>query len=267
MENNNPEEVQDEPQTSNPEQPEAQKKISKKLLIIIVVVVVVIIAAIAYFGQQIYERIQSDETPIVEEEVVGEVAGEEATGPVAVVNGVEITRERYEFRYNLEAKDAPNRGLDLNDSNTRDFFASQVLDNIVTVELLLQQAKQAGINTTDDAVNGQYQIVVNTLGGEEALNQQLANDNITPEGLRNDIREQLIIENFVNVYSESVGIEITDEEVAEAYDNASTTSEDLPPLEDVAEQIKDQLYQQRSVEAVNQLLESMKEESDIQLLL
>lgn len=275
MENNN-HEVEQEPKPFTEEKtgpkPDEEKsteqlvdKSKRKKLLIggAVVVAVVLLAGIGYLGQQVYERNQTSD----EVEDTGEVAGVTAAGPVAVVNGVEIARERFDFRYNLEAKSAPSRGLDLNDESTQNFFASQVLENVVTVELLLQQAELAGISVTDEAVAAQYQIVVDTLGGEDIFNEQLANDNITPADLLNDIREQLIIENFVSYYSESVGIEVTEEEITQAYEDASLTSEDLPPQETVSEQIKSQMLQQRGVEAVNQLLESVKETSDIELLL
>lgn len=268
MDNNN-DEVQEQVAVETPGQPAgeqqpkqpAKKKLNKKFLIGSIVVVVVLLGGIAYVGQQIYERGQESNSA----DIPGEVAGAEVMGPVAVVNGNEITRERFDFRYNLEAKGAATRGLDLNDTNTQDFFARQVLDNVVTVELLLQQAQRVGISTTDEAINTQYQTVVDTLGGEELFTQQLAQDNLTAEGLRNDIREQLIIENFVNYYSEQAGVQVSDEEIQAAYDNAALTNDTLPPLETISEQIGSQLLQQRNVEAVNQLLESIKGDSDIQL--
>lgn len=250
--------AQPEASTNQSQEPQAlPAKAGKGFIVGGIIVIALLLGGIGYLGYELLSG--SDET-------AGEVAGE-ATGPVALVNGEEISRERFNFRYSLEAKNAPAQGLDLSDQNTENLLRQRVLDNLVTVELLLQEADKQNVTVEDQQIDDQFQILADNNGGTEALLALLSTDGITEQELKNDIREQFKIEQFVENYSETLGIEVTDDEIEAAYENAKQFSDALPPLESVSEQIRQQLMRDKSVSAVNQLLESLKAESDIQLLL
>lgn len=201
------------------------------------------------------DRNENENMPAVNEE--------EATGPVAVVNGEEIPREVY--NNNLEQFRAS-----VSEEERATFDAQiqqQVLNTLVNNTLLRQEIANQGLTADEAAVQAEFETIRENAGGTTELENQLAAAGLTEEELRRQIAEQIVInsylENAINIES----ITVTEEEITAYYDEISATNEELPPFEEVRDQIEQQLLVQKQQEEVAKVLEGLRANADIEILI
>lgn len=126
---------------------------------------------------------------------------------VATVNGEEITRETLETQMALLPP--PYNEL---------FTEEQVLEQIISEELLLQEAKRLGIAPTTEDIDAAYQDLL-TRGqiSEEELRQNLANFGLGVDELRTMLVRQLTISLLFN-QTVDAAVAIPEEEIRAYYD-------------------------------------------------
>jgi len=78
----------------------------------------------------------------------------------------------------------------------------QVVDNLIATTLVSQKAADAGIAVTDEDVQDEYQQLAAQFGGEEQLNTELEQAGMTKEDLQSDIKTQLPINRYLDMYLE-----------------------------------------------------------------
>jgi len=202
-----------------------------------------------------------------EESVVDIVLGtDRESGPVARVNGVEIERKNYENSIASLAENAAAQGLDITDPTVKEQIKEQAITSLVNSEIFIQNAATAGISVPDETVASEFDTIVDNFGGEEALRAQLATFDVNQDDLRNDIREQLVIEAYIAAYVESANIEVSEEEITTFYDSLSASGQDVPTLEEVRTQIEAELIAQKQQALVAELLEKLRGESEVEVL-
>src|SRR5699024_3246850 len=95
----------------------------------------------------------------------------------------------------------------------------------------------------------------------EALETLLQQYQIT-EG---EFINQLVFELTLNDYiAEAVEVEVTEEEVEEYYEKAKEESEEIPPYEEIKNQLKKQLLNDKTLETFQEHIDTIKEKSDIE---
>ena len=202
-----------------------------------------------------------------EESVVDIVLGtDRETGPVARVNGAEISRKDYENSVASLAENAKAQGIDITDPTIKEQIKEQALTSLVNSSIFIQNATAAGINVPDETVAGEFNTIVDGFGGEEALLAQLAAFNVNQDDLRADIREQLVIEAYIAAYVESADVEVTEEEITAFYDSLSAGGQAVPALDEVRAQIEAELIAQKQQALVTELLEALRSEAEIEIL-
>jgi len=172
-------------------------------------------------------------------EVVGE--GDESA-VVATVNGSEILKEELMAMEEQQKQQLAMQGLDP-DSEEADQMMEEMrpdmLDNIVMVELLQQEAQEEGITVEDDEVDEYYQQVAQQAGGEEMLEQQLEEAGITEDEIKSDIYNQMLVEQYMDQYiAENVPedeLEFSEEELREFYEQQQQQMEQQMQLEEEME--------------------------------
>jgi FKBP-type peptidyl-prolyl cis-trans isomerase (trigger factor) len=186
---------------------------------------------------------------------------------VAIVNNETITRQAFNEQFQQVSAAYEAQGIDMSAEEIRTAVEQEVLDGMINEKLLLQRARQEGITATEEDIEEQLQLIAGQFPDEESFRQQIAEFGMTEEELREVIARQVVIQAYVERHIAAQNIEVTEEEVAGAYDEYSELVEDAPPLEDIRPDITAELVQQKEQEIVLAFLEQLKAESDIQILL
>lgn len=130
---------------------------------------------------------------------------------VARVNGKEITtadlEKQYLSRINIEQPPSAEEALDLK---------LQLLNQMINDHILLERAAEAGLSATDADVDVQFNQFKSQYT-EEQLQELLAQQKMTVEDLRDDIRQSITIEKLVNKEITSK-ISVSDAQIKDFYD-------------------------------------------------
>ena len=90
-------------------------------------------------------------------------------------------------------------------------------------KLLLLKAKQAGVTASDSVVNEQLEKYYASRGGEENFIKMVEQQGFTIDYVKNDIRDQMTVQNFLDAELESKLV-VNDEDLQSAYDQDKTAT-------------------------------------------
>lgn len=135
----------------------------------------------------------------------------------------------------------------------------KVLDSLITKTLILQEAKKQSVTVSEDEINKE----VEALEGRVSQQGQNLDELLTLQGMnRSDLREEIQIQKMIE---QIVGddVKVTDQEIDDYIEkNKDFIPEDLSP-EEVRENIRGQLKQQKLSEEVSAWISSLKEKAII----
>lgn len=101
--------------------------------------------------------------------------------------------------------------------NLYTFFVEQngeaALDTLITKNLIEQEVEKEKISVSKKDIDAELQELIDSYGGEETFNQQLATSGLTMEDVESDVKTNLQIEKILEPL-----IEITDEEMQTYFD-------------------------------------------------
>lgn len=184
---------------------------------------------------------------------------------VAVVNDREISRERLTESVDRTLALAVSQGVNTDDPAIREQVEAQALTSVVNTVLLIQAAENAGLTVSKEEVDAQVTQLEAQYGGREALMSAMAEVGIDDAMLRDDIREQLIVDQFIRQSEEFTGVTIEEAELIEAYQRVSANNQDVPPFADVKETIRQQLLAQKQQQAAGAIVERLRAEANIEI--
>jgi len=187
------------------------------------------------------------------------------TKPVATVNGVKISKEQYEKNREQIIASAKQQGLDVSDTKVQSEIDTQAIDVLVNTELLRQAAKTAGVVVTPEQIESRYQEIVTSVGGVDELAQKMTELNVDENSLRSDIECEILIKTYLADAVDISSIKIEESEIKTAYENASSTGSNLPPLEEVAPQIEAQLKAVKEQDLIKIFIDNLKEKAEIEI--
>lgn len=176
----------------------------------------------------------------------------------AVVNGEKISQKEFatlvantEAQYQQELS-PEERGL--------------LLDQMITQMLLLQDARARGNVVTTEEVDAEYDMLLAQFGGtEKEFNDTLRTYGVTTAEVREQIRNQIILQQYAQEIQMEEGIMVTDEEVVSFYTEVASTQEGVPPLDEVRADVEQALVQQKLAEALSQKAEQLRAEAAIEI--
>ena len=183
---------------------------------------------------------------------------------VAVINGEEVPGSELAQSAAQAEQTAVQQGLDPKDPQVRGEIDTQAMDVLINTHLLSQAAKAAGIVISDTDVQTQITQLETQYGGADALHKQMTTLGISDESLRADIKTQLAIEAYLKTTPEFSSITVTDAEVSSAYDTYSAQNAQLPPLDQISSQIKDQLTTQKQQTATGVIIDKLRASAQIE---
>lgn len=218
---------------------------SKNKIILLLIAIAIIIAGVWYFLGDSSQILPNGSNSVV-----------------AVVNGEELKYKEFnsqltQIRQGLLAQD-PN----FDDSN----LENQVLDQMVTNILLKQEAQKANLTVSNTEIETEYNNLVTSLGGEEVLDEELANIDLSETELKANIENQILVNKYINSQIDSSSITVTEAEVLALYEEAGSVQE-LPPLEEIETEIKAELTRQKRDVLINELIASISSNANIEVLI
>lgn len=182
---------------------------------------------------------------------------------LATVNGIEITEGERQERLQQIDSAAEQQGRP--PLSTDPMVREQVLDELVNLHLLEQTAREQGLEVTEDEIDEQLTTLEGLFGGAEGFQDQVNTLGLTEESLRTNITRELLITKYIESVVPEEELAVTEEEVRDVYENFVAQSDDAPPFEEIRPQIEQQLEQQKSSLAVQELITELRSEADVEL--
>lgn len=197
---------------------------------------------------------------------------------VAEVNGEEISKEDfiafYEPQFQQQAMAAQQGGQEMDETQLKTQVAEQLVDN----RLLVQAAEDAGIDATDEDVDAVLEEVAqqNGMGSADEVITALEEQGQAEEDIREDAATQHLLDTYIA--QEADIAEPSDEELKTQYEEMKKQSEEqqgatggggeqaeIPPFEEVRDQLADQAVAEQENEVAMQKVEELRESADVTL--
>lgn len=185
---------------------------------------------------------------------------------VAVVNDEEVSGETYNIVLENLQMQFQQIGQDPTSDEMAEQLKAQTLDTLVSQTLFLQQAKAEKIDVTEEEIDNEFGMLVSQFGDEKALDEALKSEGMDKETLKETIRENILFDKYQNKVAPAE--DISDEDIKAYYDEFTAQSEgegDIPPLEDLSENIKQILVQNEQQQKLTAHLEDLKKDAKIEL--
>lgn len=144
----------------------------------------------------------------------------------AVVNGVSLPLATVQSRFESVSRDpelAQQLAADA-DGTFKARVQARILSQMVQAELLSQAAAAIGIKITEDDVDTERQAIIDQVGGQEAFDQLVADNNLTDAEVRSQLRD-LVVERRVEE-TLSKELEVSDADVQAFYEQNQATRYD-----------------------------------------
>lgn len=185
----------------------------------------------------------------------------------AKVNNAKISEYDLEISMTQLATGAAAQGADITDPAVQTEIRIQALDMLVNTELLKQEAAARGIEVTQEEVTTRLEALKTDVGGEEILNQRMSDFGINQKTLLRDIKNELTIQKLLNEVFKEKSVVVTDDEIAEFYDQSGGVKAGLPALEEVKAQIEQQLKATKEQSVVTAYIEELRSKAEIESLI
>jgi len=219
---------------------------NQKRLIISIGLIVVIVAG-GWFAFSFFDQSSSNNQKVV-----------------ATVNGESIYQKELDGRIKqLEQQMSSQPGAKLDQKQ----LEQQALDQMISTVLVKQEAKNQGVEVSNKEVKREIESLKETLSEDTSYKEQLKAAGLTKEEHEAMVREQLLTNKYLQNQVPQDEVEVTDEQMQEAYKQISA-QQDLPPLGEMEEKMKQQLRSQVARQQRNQfiqdLIKSLREKAEIE---
>ncbi|MDL4840565.1 SurA N-terminal domain-containing protein [Aquibacillus rhizosphaerae] len=239
----------------------------KKFLFIIVIISLSLLLAACSDDEDNAQNSENDTQQTAEESSSSDntelerVAEDEV---VATVNGEEIMGSKYNTMYNQTLMMFNQSGQD---GTNADLVQEQTLSSLIEQELLRQETEELGIEAPNSQVDERFEQIKSQFKSEDQFQTQLTELEMTEESLRNQLAYEIKLNQYIE--QEVPEVEVTDEEVKSYYDQlVSQQGEgEAPALEEVEQQIRNQIANQKQQSKLASVIEILKEESEIEKLI
>ena len=185
---------------------------------------------------------------------------------VAIVNDGTITQAELDESVELMKKSAEMQGADVTDPKVVAELRTQALANLVNNELLMGAARRAGITANEASVQTAYDKLVTQIGGEDKLKERMTAVGLTPEVLRVNIGDRLMVDQYIEAETDIENLAVTPEEVDAYIQSITSEGVTLPPLEDIRGQIETTILGQKQEEIASTLIEKLRGEAKIKII-
>ncbi|ABR48337.1 conserved hypothetical protein [Alkaliphilus metalliredigens QYMF] len=196
-------------------------------------------------------------------------ATEEEVEVVAIVNSQEIRRVDFESVVeNTKLYYQQQFGIDFQSEDDKGLIAlieEDALNNLIEQELLLQSTLERDYQVSKDELNYEIEQIKSQFESEEEFSMALEVNQLTLALLEEDIANEIMLRQYIQ---DEVGDPtVSEEEMMAMYDEYSETMEDLPSFEEIQPQLQEEIKYQKFQASLWELLETLKAEGNIEILL
>lgn len=191
----------------------------------------------------------------------------EPTDPIVEVNGEVLERAAYNRLRQQLAGQAQQQGMNLSATSTIEQINNQALETLINTELIRQAAVAAGGEVDSAAVDTRFNEIVEQVGGTDALASTLEEIGLTEASLREDVQQEILVQGYIDAELEGEDLTASEEEVTALYEEAGGAEAGLPPLEEVRGQVEQQIEASNRQEAVNAIVDALRESADVEVLI
>lgn len=185
---------------------------------------------------------------------------------IATVNDEKITKDELDAQLEQTKQMYAQQGIDLEADEYKEMkeqLITSVIDQLVNTTLLTQASKD--INVSEEEVAETMNEITGQFESEEELNAALEANNFTLEELEKEITKEIRMNKYVEANTEEV--QITEEQKQAAYDEFSAQNEEIPPYEEIEGQIEQQLLTEKEKEQVQKLVQELRENAEVEILI
>ncbi|QOY35417.1 SurA N-terminal domain-containing protein [Anaerobacillus isosaccharinicus] len=185
-------------------------------------------------------------------------------GAVAIVNGEEISEQQFVNQLEQVKMSYQQQGIEIDEENEV-LIKNHVLDQLVNTTLIVQAATEEGFSPSNDEVQAELDQIRGQYDSDEEFNTILEQNNLDLTTFENEITYQLSINRYVaDKIEEPLVSEV---EIKERYDLYKQQTEEMPELEEIEAQLKEEIKNEKNQASIGELVERLRNESQIEILI
>jgi len=136
------------------------------------------------------------------------------TGPVAIVNGVEISREVFNAELEYDLKMYESQGFQLTKDDI-EYIKELIVDRLINTALLMTAAEKAGITADTVDIDGELEFLIAEFDDEEDFEQALALEGYTRDQYIVMLAEYLVVQELLELELNLSTVTVSDDDVQE----------------------------------------------------
>lgn len=190
---------------------------------------------------------------------------------VATVNGKKIPRDEFVQAYKAQFQRASRQQQMLGKPVDQDKLKQQVAKNLVSSELLTQEASNRGLAAPDKQVKQKLQDLAkqNRMSSVDKLFAALKKQGLDKQSVREDVRTQIKIDKLLK--QETGKIQPSEKELRKLYNQAvksqqqsqQNKKQQAPSFKQVRPQLVEQFKQRKRAQAAQSLLKDLRKKADV----
>lgn len=198
---------------------------------------------------------------------------EDVPDVVAEVNGESIEREEFVTSYQSQLQQAAMSQQSTGEEIDQDDLKQQVVELLVNNRLLTQAAAQSGVEATDEDIQSTLDDVAaqNGMQSADEVIAALGEQGVSEDQVRADAAAQFQISAYVDAEADIE--EPTEDELRDQYDTIveqlesqggeGTSEAEIPPFEDVRDELAQQATTEQQNAAVAGIVSTLRDEGDV----
>lgn len=202
---------------------------------------------------------------------------EDVPDVVAEVNGEAIGGDEYSTAYEQQFTEMAMQAQMSGQSVDEEALQEQILDSLIGVELLTQDAEASGYAASEEDVEDELQALAerNGLESVDEVIDLAEEQDISEDELRDEVAQEAMINQLIEDQDVE---EPSEEEIEEAYEQQVAQQEamqemegedgedvEVPSLEELRPQIEEQLATQKENEAILAHIDDLREDADVEV--
>lgn len=196
---------------------------------------------------------------------------------VAEANGDEVSKEDFEIAYQQQFQQLALQAQMSGEEIDQDDLKKQVAENLVSQKLLIQEADKKIKEVSDEDIDKAIEELLKEtdISDEEELFALFKEQGMEKEEVMKELEKQVKVDKLIK--KEAGDVDPSKEDVKQAYDDIVKEQEqmsegedegqEVPPFDEVKEDIKNDLSQKKQIEATEKLLEKLRDKAEVEIFL
>jgi peptidyl-prolyl cis-trans isomerase SurA len=212
----------------------------------------------------------ASETPSASADA-GAEGGPDLTGipdVVAEVNGEEVTKDEFVPLYEAAFQQAAAQAQSSGQAPDEEQIKQQTADDLVSTELLAQEAESRGIEVSDDQIDAELESIAqqNQMASADELLKAIEENGLTEDQARDQVEMQLLVEQLVE--DEDGSTTPSEKELRAIYAKAKKQAagqqgQKIPSYDQVHDQLAEQAKTEQIGKVAGALVEDLRKDADI----